>query len=53
VKQSQLDKAIAQLEAERQVLDLAIAKLKAQQSAKPKKAKLRAVSGERVASNGE
>jgi hypothetical protein len=38
-KQSQIDKAIAQLEAEKAVLDMAIARLKAQQTpAKPKKA---------------
>lgn len=35
-KLSQVDRAIAALEAERDVLDLAIAKLKTQQAAKPK-----------------
>jgi len=42
-KASQIDKAIAVLEQERQVLDLAIAKLRAQQPAKPRK--LRVASG--------
>ena len=44
MKLSRLDKAIAALEAERQVIDLAIAKLKLQRDAKPaKKAKPRLV----------
>lgn len=35
-KQSQVDKAIAVLQAERDVLDLAIEKLREQQASKPK-----------------
>lgn len=38
MKQSAIEKAIAVLEGERQVLDLAIAKLKAQRDSKPKRA---------------
>ena len=45
MKRSQLDKAIAQLESERQVIDLAIERLKAQQQQvqpKPRRVKARA-----------